>query len=61
MSIHDFHAKLATFSDDNVLLRSLRRISLLDDPKTMLNQNDPEADWILWTDGGSPSCAAARA
>jgi len=53
MSIHDFHAKLATFSDDNALLRTLRRLSLLDDPKRMLNDGEPLNDWIPWTpDGG---------
>jgi hypothetical protein len=50
MSIHDFYSKLVSTTENNALVDSLRRLSLLDDPKAMF-EGEPQNDWIVWTDG----------
>ncbi|HEX3129243.1 MAG TPA: hypothetical protein VH394_18055 [Thermoanaerobaculia bacterium] len=59
MSIQDFYKKFVSATENNVLVESLRRLSLLDDPKAMLGE-DPTTDWLQWTEA-SESVAAARA
>lgn len=48
MSIHDFYQKFVSATENNALVESLRRLSLLDDPKSMF-EGDPTGDWIYWT------------
>lgn len=48
MSIQDFYQKLVSTTENNALVESLRRLSLLDDPKAMLKE-DPT--WAIWTEG----------
>ena len=48
MSIADFHQKLMSATENNALVESLRRLSLLDDPKAMF-EGDPAAEWSYWT------------
>lgn len=50
MSIHDFHQQLVSATENNALVESLRRLSLLDDPKAMF-EGDPAGEWAYWTDG----------
>jgi len=59
MSIHDFHQKFVSVTENNVLVQSLRRLSLLDDPKSMF-EGDPMGEWGIWT-GGTESLAAGQA
>lgn len=50
MSIADFHQKFVSATENNALVESLRRLSLLTDPKAMF-EGDQMADWIYWTGG----------
>lgn len=53
MSIQEFYKKLVS-TENNALVESLRRLSILDDPKAMFE--GPE--WIVWTDGGPAASQA---
>jgi hypothetical protein len=57
MSIHEFHAKLMSVSEECGLLGTLRKLSLIEDPKAMLSDDDTVSnDWIIWGEAsGSPS------
>ncbi len=48
MSIQDFYKKFVS-AENNVLVESLRRLSLFEDPKAMLGE-DPTTDWGVWTE-----------
>lgn len=48
MSIADFHRKFVSATESNVLVESLRRLSLLEDPKAMFSE-EPANEWSLWT------------
>ncbi|MFL6200963.1 MAG: hypothetical protein ACJ76J_17455 [Thermoanaerobaculia bacterium] len=48
MSIHDFYQKFVSATENNALVESLRRLSLLDDPKSMF-EGDPSSEWIYWS------------
>lgn len=50
MSIHDFHNRFVSATENNVLVESLRRLSLLDDPKSMF-EAEPQGEWGIWTEG----------
>ena len=50
MSIHDFYSKFVSVTESNVLVESLRRLSLLDDPKSMF-EVEPFGEWGIWTEG----------
>lgn len=56
MSIADFYQKFVSATENNALVESLRRLSLLDDPKAMFEGEAPE--WAYWT---PPEAAAAQA
>lgn len=58
MSIQDFYAKFVSATENNVLVESLRRLSLFEDPKAMLSE-DPTTDWLQWTDPESAAAAQA--
>lgn len=47
MSIHDFYQKFVSATENNALVESLRRLSLLDDPKAMFEGE--EGEWSYWT------------
>jgi len=49
MSIADFHQKFVSATENNPLVQSLRRLSLLEDPKAMF-EGEPTNEWALWTD-----------
>ena len=54
MSIADFHQKFVSATENNALVQSLRRLSLLEDPKSMFEGTSGE--WSYWTpepDGGN--------
>ena len=51
MSIHDFYAKFVSATENNALVESLRRLSLLDDPKAMF-EGEPAAEWQYWSPDG---------
>ena len=48
MSIADFYQKFVSATENNALVESLRRLSLLDDPKAMF-EGDPMGEWGYWT------------
>ena len=48
MSIADFHQKFVSAAENTVLVQSLRRLSLLDDPKAMF-EGEPSGEWVYWT------------
>lgn len=52
MSIADFYQKFVSASESNVLVESLRRLSLLDDPRVMFSE-EPQNEWSLWTETGN--------
>ena len=49
MSIHDFHQKLVSATENSALVQSLRRLSLLDDPKAMF-EGEQTSEWIYWSE-----------
>lgn len=49
MSIADFHQKFVSATESNALVESLRRLSLLEDPKVMF-EGDPANEWSYWTE-----------
>lgn len=54
MSIHAFHVKLMSVSEECGLLGALRRLSLIEDPKAMLDDDGTvNNDWIIWGDAGT--------
>jgi len=59
MSIQDFYRKFVSVSEENSLVETLRRLSLLEDPKAMF-RDDPLADWTQWSEI-SESMATAQA
>lgn len=48
MSIHDFHQKFTSATDNNALVESLRRLSQLEDPKVMF-EGDESSEWVYWS------------
>jgi len=50
MSIHEFHQKFVSATENSSLVQSLRRLSLLEDPKSMFEGTWSE--WAIWQDGG---------
>lgn len=60
MSIHDFYAKFVSATENSTLVESLRRLSLLEDPRAMF-EGDPgtSGEWNVWTE--SPEMAASQA
>jgi len=54
MSIHEFHAKLMSVSEECGLLGTLRKLSLIEDPKAMLGgEDEPTSEWIVWGETGA--------
>lgn len=54
MSFHDFHSKLVSDQDANLLFTALRKLSLLDDPRQMAQgEEEPGPGWIVWGDAGT--------
>ena len=51
MSIADFYQKFVSATENNALVESLRRLSLLDDPKSMF-EGEPRNEWAIWQDPG---------
>lgn len=52
MSIHDFHQKFVSATENNALVESLRRLSLLDDPKSMF-EGEQANEWAIWQEGST--------
>ena len=48
MSIADFYQKFVSATENSALVESLRRLSLLDDPKAMFEE-EPNCEWGYWT------------
>lgn len=48
MSIADFYQKFVSVTENNALVESLRRLSLLDDPKAMF-EGETSSEWVYWT------------
>ncbi len=49
MSIVDFYQKFVSATENNALVESLRRLSLLDDPKAMFEGEETSSEWIYWS------------
>lgn len=60
MSIQDFYARFVSATENSTLVESLRRLSLLEDPRAMF-EGDPgtNSEWNVWTE--SPEMAAGQA
>ena len=58
MSIHDFYQKFVSATENSVLVESLRRLSLLEDPKSMF-EGEPQNEWAIWQDGGGLAAGPA--
>lgn len=55
MPIHDFYAKLtaSNSSNENTLFAALRRLTLLEDPKSAFSADDHALDnWAAWVPAG---------
>jgi len=51
MSIHDFHSKLSSRSENNSLFEALRRLRRLDHVRTILfSEEETLAGWNPWMD-----------
>lgn len=48
MSIHDFHQKFMSTTENNDLVESLRRLSQLEDPKMMF-EGEESSEWVYWS------------
>ena len=59
MSIQDFYARFVSATENSTLVESLRRLSLLEDPRAMF-EGDPGtmSEWSVWTEA-EPSPAQA--
>ena len=53
MSIHDFYSRLVSVNEESALLGTLRKLSLLDDPQSMLLEG-LLGEWIPWGDPTGP-------
>jgi hypothetical protein len=51
MSIYDFHSKLVSGGERNVLFAALRKLSRLDPRNLVLLE---EAGWPIWDESGAP-------
>lgn len=51
MSIQDFYARFVSATENSTLVESLRRLSLLEDPRAMF-EGDPgtNSEWNVWTE-----------
>jgi hypothetical protein len=52
MHIHDFHSQLNSANEDGGLLNVLRSMSLIEDPKNLLDGVDG-TDWLPWSSMGA--------
>lgn len=62
MHIHDFHSKLTSMQDEGHLFAALRSLSLVEDLKSTLGEDEETVswEWVAWPPMGvSGSCAAA--
>jgi hypothetical protein len=51
MHISDFHTKFVSVNEQNVLLGALQKLARLESLSFLTGEdNEPMADWILWTD-----------
>lgn len=51
MHISDFHSKLVTGNEQNVLLGALQKLSRLESLSLLSGEdNEPMNDWIVWAD-----------
>lgn len=60
MTIHDFHTKLSSRTEDNTLFEALRQLRRLEDLRGLLLSEDETAlgGWYPWTDVAEPLHAA---
>ena len=50
MHIHDFHSKFASMNEEDHLFRALRKLSLVEDLKSMFEGDGIlNIDWIPWS------------
>jgi len=60
MSIRDFYSKLTMGNEDNVLLGSLRRLLLIEEPLEVGGgTGDPTSDWVTWQSAECEAVAGA--
>lgn len=52
MSIHDFHSKLNACNTEGSLLETLRKLSAVENLQNLLGEDEPTAEWGMWTDLG---------
>jgi len=52
MSIHDFRSKFVSGSERNTLFVALRKLSLLEDPRSLFAEES--AGWPIWDENGGP-------
>ena len=50
MQIHDFYSKLTSVTEDSGLFQALRNLSLVEDPKHVLNADGDGTlgEWAAW-------------
>lgn len=53
MHIRDFHLKFVSCTEECDLLGVLRRLSRLESPQALSDDDTVANDWIVWTDAGS--------
>lgn len=52
MHISDFHTKFVSLNEQNVLLGALQKLARLESLSFLTGEdNEPMADWVVWSDG----------
>ena len=61
MHIHDFYSKLTSVTEEGHLFQALRSLSLVEDPKSVVGEDNAMSDWINWPPVGSNAASLATA
>jgi hypothetical protein len=59
MSIHDFHSKLSSRNEHNVLFEALRQLRRIDDVRSLLFEETTLGGWNPWSDAVEPPAVGA--
>lgn len=61
MQIHDFYSKLTSVTEEGHLFQALRSLSLVEDPKSVVGDDNAMGDWIPWPPVGANAASLAAA
>jgi hypothetical protein len=59
MHIHDFYSKLTSVTEESHLFQALRNLSRVEDPQSVIDQNNILGEWTAWPPvGANAACLA---